>query len=60
MKQKTALTFEEKVKAAYLHFYRGIDQHTIAEIVFDGINQGRVNQACTAVERALKGEEEKD
>lgn len=54
MRQKTALSFEEKIKAAYLYFYRGIDQHTIAEIVFDGINQGRVNEACTAVELALK------
>jgi hypothetical protein len=53
---KVSLTFEEKVKAAYLYHYKGIEQHVIAEIVFDGINQGRVNEACTVVERALKEE----
>ena len=52
--RKTSLTFQEKVKAAYLYFYRGMDQHEIAEIVFDGINLGRISEACTAVERALK------
>ncbi|WP_063685603.1 hypothetical protein [Bradyrhizobium stylosanthis] len=51
---KTSLTFEEKIKAAYLYFYKGIDQHTIAEIAFDGVNQGRINEACVAVEKALK------
>jgi hypothetical protein len=54
LQTKTSLTFEEKIKAAYLHFYKGLDQHTIAEIVFDGINQGRVNEACVAVEKALR------
>jgi hypothetical protein len=54
MTKRTALTFEEKVKTAYLHFCKGMDMHTIASDIWDGINQGRVAEACKAVERALK------
>lgn len=55
MKQKASLTLEEKAKAAYLHICLGLDQHTIALIAFDApVNQGRVNEACTTVERALR------
>lgn len=54
-KPKTFLTFEEKIKAAYLHFCKGIPIHTIASDIFDGINQGRPAEACKAIERALKG-----
>jgi hypothetical protein len=48
---KTALTFEEKVTAAYLHYAQGIDQHVIAMSM--GVNMGRVNEACVAVRKAL-------
>ena len=50
--QKTSLTFEEKIKVAYLHYCKGIDQYLIAEI-FDGINQGRINEACVTIKKAL-------
>ena len=48
---KTALTFEEKVTAAYLHHAQGVDQHVIAMAM--GVNMGRVNKACVAVRKAL-------
>lgn len=49
---KTALTFEEKVTAAYLHHAQGVDQHVIAMAM--GVNMGRVNEACLAIKRAIK------
>jgi len=53
--RKTSLTFEEKIKAAYLHFYIGLDQALVA-LIFDGINQGRVNECCKTIQRALQEE----
>ena len=52
------LTFEQKVQAAYLHFCKGLDQHILADVY--GVNQGRINEACVAVRRALKPEENHD
>ena len=49
---KTALTFEEKVTAAYLHHAQGVDQHVVAMAM--GVNMGRVNEACVAVRRVLE------
>jgi hypothetical protein len=51
MALKTALTFEEKVTAAYLHHAQGVDQHVIAMAM--GVIMGRVNEACVAVRKAL-------
>jgi hypothetical protein len=51
--KKTSLTFEEKIKAAYLHYCKGIEQQTIASDIFDGINIGRVNEACKEVRAAV-------
>lgn len=48
---KTALTPQEKIKAAYLHYVRGINQHDIA-VAFE-VNPGRVNEACKAVWEAV-------
>jgi hypothetical protein len=48
----TALTFEQKVTAAYLHFVRGINQQDIA-IAMGGVNNGRVNEAVRAIANAL-------
>jgi predicted DNA-binding transcriptional regulator AlpA len=52
--KKVALTFEERVTAAYMHFIRHVDQQDIAECM-GGVNIGRVNEACKAVKRALRG-----
>lgn len=49
--RKTALTFEEKITAAYLHYVRGVEQTDIA--VAFAVNIGRVNEACLAVKRTL-------
>lgn len=48
---KTELSPEEKIKAAYLHHVLGWPQADIA-IVFDGINQGRISEACTSLIQA--------
>jgi DNA-binding transcriptional regulator LsrR (DeoR family) len=48
---KTALTFEEKIKAAYLHYVRGVDQQDLAT-AFE-VNSGRVNEACKIIKEAL-------
>ena len=58
--RKTALTFEEKITAAHLHYVQGIDQHVIAFAM--GVNMGRINEACVTIRKALghikPGEEE--
>lgn len=51
---KTALTFEEKVTAAWAYHVKGIDQHTLASIY--SVNPGRISEACTSVEKALEDE----
>jgi hypothetical protein len=52
MAKKSKLTFEEKIKAAYLHFLCGISQQNIA-IAFN-VNIGRINEAVSQVKAALK------
>ena len=51
MSRKTALTFDERITAAYLHYVQGVEQHVIAMAM--GVNMGRVNEACVAVRKAL-------
>jgi hypothetical protein len=53
--KKTALTFEEKITAAYLHYVHDVDQHIVA--LAYGINQGRINEACIAIRDALQDKE---
>jgi hypothetical protein len=50
--RKTALTFEERITAAYLHYVRGVEQQDIA--VAFSVNMGRVNEVCLAVRDALR------
>jgi|KBSMisStandDraft_5_1062788.scaffolds.fasta_scaffold75518_8 DNA-binding transcriptional regulator LsrR (DeoR family) len=52
MSRKTALTFDERITAAYLHYVQGVEQHVIAMAM--GVNMGRVNEACLAIKRAIK------
>ena len=49
------LTFEQKVKVAYIYHVRKIAQQDLAAC-FD-VNSGRISEACTAVERALGKED---
>jgi len=51
--KKTALSPEEQIKAAYLHLVAGLEQQFIASHIFDGVNIGRVNEACKAVKAAV-------
>jgi hypothetical protein len=51
---KTALTFEEKIAAAYLHYVRHIDQQDLATAY--SVNIGRINEACLTIKTALLGE----
>ena len=50
MEQKTQLTPDEKLRAAYAHIINGIDQHHISALF--GVNSGRVSEACQAVRHA--------
>lgn len=53
---KAALTPQERIKAAYLHYIRGVTQQDLA-VAFE-VNIGRVNEACKAImEAASTGEE---
>ena len=52
MSQKQALTTEEAIKAAYLHFIEGVDQHVIA--VAFSVNHGRVNEAVNNIMFAIE------
>lgn len=51
--RKTALTFEEEITSAFMHYVRKIDQQDIAMVY--GVNIGRVNEACLTVKHALNG-----
>lgn len=53
---RTSLTFEEKVIVAWAYHVRGITQQDLAALF--NINQGRISEACKAVERALDELEE--
>ena len=52
MTEKTALTFEERIKAAYLHYVRGVMMQDIA-VAYE-VNLGRVSEACYAVRLAAE------
>lgn len=51
--RNAALTFEQQVTAAFVHYVRGVEQQDIAMLF--STNIGRVNEACVAVRRALNG-----
>jgi transposase-like protein len=53
---KTDLTPEEKIRAAYLYECRGVAQQVLADVF--GVNQGRINEALTAIRRAAGVPEE--
>jgi hypothetical protein len=53
MGDKTSLTFEEKITAAWAHYVKKHNQHDIAALM--NVNPGRVAEACVAVRDALKG-----
>ena len=55
---KTALTCNEKLTVAYLHYVRGVEQQDLA--VAFAVNMGRVNEACLAVRDALNGKKKKE
>lgn len=49
---KTAFEPHENLQVAWMHYFLGIDQHLIASSF--AINSGRVNEACRAIEYAMK------
>jgi hypothetical protein len=51
---KTSLNAREKLKAAYFHEVRGIDQHVLADM-FE-VNVGRINEAIMDVRKAINGD----
>jgi hypothetical protein len=51
---KRALTFEEKITAAWAYYVKGIDQHTLAAIY--SVNPGRISEACKTIATALEPE----
>lgn len=56
MALKAALTVEERIKSAYLHYVLGIEQHAIA-VAFE-VNAGRVAEACLAILAAAQNPKE--
>ena len=48
--RKTALTPEEKITAAFMHYVRQIDVQDIAMMY--GVNMGRVSEACRDIGEA--------
>jgi len=50
--RKTALTPEEMITAAFLHYVRGVRQQDIA-MAMGGVNIGGVNEACSAIAVAV-------
>jgi hypothetical protein len=51
---KQSLTPHEKIKAAFLHYNLGWAQSDI-QVALDGVNVGRINEACTAQWAAAGG-----
>jgi hypothetical protein len=47
MPRKSQLTFEERIKAAYLHSVLGVDQQALS-VAFE-VNSGRISEACQAI-----------
>jgi hypothetical protein len=56
--QPTGLTFEQKITAAWAYHVKGVDQHTLAALY--GVNQGRIAEACKAVELSITDPKDKD
>jgi hypothetical protein len=56
--QPTSLTFEQKIAAAWAYHVKGVDQHTLAALY--SVNQGRIAEACKAVEVALTDPKDED
>lgn len=54
LETKTALTPAERLKAAYAVLINGWDQHEVASLM--GVNPGRVNEAVTAIRKAIDPE----
>lgn len=52
---RTSLTFEEKITVAWAHYVRGIAQQDLAALY--NINQGRISEACKAVERTFRDQQ---
>jgi hypothetical protein len=52
--EREALTFDEKLACAYLHYVRGIMEMDLA-VAFN-VNMGRVSEACTAIKDAVDGD----
>lgn len=48
---KAALTPLEKLRVAYFHEVRGVEQHVLAD--WTGVNPGRVAEAIVAVRKAI-------
>jgi hypothetical protein len=51
MALKQQLTFDEAIRVAFAHYCLGVEQQTLAAMY--GVNQGRVNEACKAIKRAV-------
>jgi hypothetical protein len=49
---KAFLDFHDQIRAAFLHYVVGLDQATIM-IALGVANQGRINECCVAVRKAL-------
>ena len=45
------LTPEQMLRVATAHIISHVDQHTLAALM--GVNQGRINEACKAIEWAI-------
>jgi hypothetical protein len=50
--KKAALTFEEQLACAYLHYAYGVEQNALS--VAYRVNIGRVNEACKAIKAACE------
>lgn len=55
---KTDLTPEEKLKAAYFHLARGVDQQILAEIF--NVNRRRLSAAISEIKAATREERERN
>lgn len=55
MPNKTQLTPDERIRAAYANLCCGVNQHTVAAMY--GVNGGRVAEAITEVKKAVGWED---
>jgi|SoimicMinimDraft_17_1059745.scaffolds.fasta_scaffold198999_2 hypothetical protein len=56
VEHKTALTPQEKLRAAVAVLVEGVPQHVVAALF--GVNSGRVAEAVTAIRRAIENDRE--